>query len=75
MTNPKTDVPLTPEACLSELPELEPETFKTADDNGLRRAELRHSLRGIAELNHVAETSMVRGLVEKVLGALPKLRE
>ena len=41
----------------------------------VKGAELRHSLRGIAQLNHLSETALVRGLIEKMLGRLPKIEE
>jgi hypothetical protein len=71
----ESDRPITPEECLRKLPELKTETIKPTEEDGLRRAELRHSLRGIAQLNHVSETGLVRGLIEKVLGRLPTPEE
>ncbi len=66
---------ITPAECLEQLPQLSPEPFAIDEENGLRRSELRHSLRGITQLNYVTESAQVRGLVEKILGRLPSLSE
>ena len=66
----KTDL-MSPTECLQQLPTLTPEPFEVSEEDGLRRSELRNSLRGITKINHVSEAMLVRSLVEKVLGRLP----
>lgn len=71
----KDEFKITPTECLTQLPEL-PLDFSSMDgDDGMRRAELRHSVLAIAELNHVSETAMVRAVVKNALGRLPELEE
>ena len=55
------------------LPGDKPTQDALADD--LRRAELRRSVLTIAELNHPAETALVRAAMAAVLGERPGPRE
>jgi len=66
---------ITPSECLALLPEIPLDRSTEDSDDDLHRAELRHSVTAIAELNHVSETAMVRAAVKNALGRLPELEE
>jgi hypothetical protein len=67
----KHEFPITPSECLAQLPEIPLNIVENDSDDGLRRAELRHSVLAIADLNHVTETALVRAVVKNALGKLP----
>ena len=71
----KREFPVTPTDCLAQLPEISLGDTAWEDDLELRRAELRHSVLAIAELNPVSEAAMVRAVVKNALGRLPELEE
>lgn len=71
----KHEFPITPSECLARLQEIPLNIADSDSDDGLRRAELRHSVLAIAELNHVTETAMVRAVVINALGKLPDFEE
>lgn len=71
----KHEFPITPSECLTQLPEIPLDISESDSDDGLLRAELRHSVLAIAELNHVAETALVRAAVKNALGKLPEFEE
>ncbi len=71
MSETNNEARVSPADYLRQLPSLTPEAFTISEDDGLRRAELRHSLCAIAQLTHLSETALVRGFVEKLLGRLP----
>jgi len=71
----KHEFPITPSECLTQLPEIPLDISESDSDDGLLRAELRHSVLATAELNHVAETALVRAAVKNALGKLPEFEE
>jgi hypothetical protein len=67
---------ITPQECIARLPEIPLEKAeREADDDLLRRTELRQAILDIAGLNHVNESSLVRNVVKNALGKLPDIEE
>ena len=63
---------ITPANCLEQLPEIPLDLSEKDSADDFRRAELRHSVLEIADLNHVNETAMIRSAVINALGRLPE---
>jgi hypothetical protein len=66
---------LSPADCIAQLPELPLVSRVDSADSTWHQAELRRSLLVIADLNHVAETELVRAVVRNTLGRVPDLDE
>jgi hypothetical protein len=71
----KGEAAITPEECISRLPELPLDTSEREADDALRRAELRQAVLAVAGLDHVSESKAVRVAVQNALNELPGMDE
>jgi hypothetical protein len=76
MSDGKRNVPaITPSEALESLPRIEFNPGDVSEDRELGRAELLQSVLAIAQIDHVAESQLVREVVRNALGKLPEIEE
>jgi hypothetical protein len=76
MSHPDRNKPaITPAAALETLPRIEFDPGQASEDRELGRAELLQSVLAIAQVDHVAESQIVRDAVRNALGKVPEIGE
>ncbi|MGA3371741.1 MAG: hypothetical protein ABSC48_08280 [Terracidiphilus sp.] len=76
MSDRKRNAPaITPSEALESLPRIEFNPGDVSEDRELGRAELLQSVLAIAQIDHVAESKLVREVVRNALGKLPEIEE